>query len=337
MPFALVTGASGFIGGHVAEGLARRGWRVRCLVRDPARYTLAADAVELFTGDVGRPDSLAAAVAGADVVFHLAGLTCALHPGELLAVNCAGTAAVARACRELARPPVLVHVSSLAAAGPTERGSLRREHDEPAPVSNYGRSKRAGELEVEAAAADVPVTVVRPGIVFGERGREMLSMVRPIARFGVHAVPGFVTPPLSLIYVRDLVDLLVSAAEKGRRIAPGGQANREPGRGYYFAAVRQYPDYAELGRMIGTALGRGVRVLRVPRPFAWTLAGLSEAAARLRGKADIFNLDKIREAVAPSWACSPEAAENDLGFAPSEPLESRLRQTVEWYRREKWI
>ena len=125
-----VTGASGFMGQHLVAALAARGACVRCLVRPTSRVrSLTRQGAELCLGDVTQPEVLRDGIAAADVVFHLAGLTRALHVRDLMRINAQGTWNVARACAAQARPPVLVVVSSLAAAGPSPPGRIRAEGD----------------------------------------------------------------------------------------------------------------------------------------------------------------------------------------------------------------
>ena len=341
MKTVLVTGASGFIGRPLVAALTARGCRVRCLVRrtSSVRPLLRAGA-ELCFGDVTQPDALASAVGGADVVFHAAGLTKALRADDLWRVNGQGTWNVSRACAAQSQPPVLVVVSSLAAAGPARPGAIRTESDAPAPVSNYGRSKRAGEVAAEVWASQVPTTIVRPGVVFGPANREMVDMFRTIATAGIHITPTYAPPPLSMIYVDDLVQILLLAAEKGTRIRREGGNGRPrfSPQGYYFACISEYPTWAELGRMVAHSLGyRHVCVLNFVEPFIWMVAGINELICRLRGQPHPLSLDKIREAVAPSWASSPEAVQRDLGFVPPQSLRQRLQETVDWYLRHRWI
>jgi nucleoside-diphosphate-sugar epimerase len=334
---ALITGASGFIGAHLAATLVARGNRVTCLVR-PTSCTDRLDslAVKLAYGDVGDPASLVAAMRGEDVVFHLAGLTKALAYEELLRVNELGTRNVAKACADQASPPVLVLVSSLAAAGPSPTDRPRLETDPACPVSNYGRSKRAGELAAVRFADRVPVTIVRPPVVFGEGDASMLPMFRPIKWLRVHLVPGFTERLVSMIHAVDLVAGLIAAAERGERVAVAGDGN--PAQGYYFMAAERSPTFAEWGQLIARSLGcRRLRVVRAPELLSWGLAGANEAWARLRRRPHIFNLDKIREATAGSWVCGADRARRDLGFAVGADLESRFAQTTRWYRSQGWI
>ena len=282
MATVLVTGATGFIGGHLSRWLVDHGHRVRCLVRktshvEPLRQ-LNVECVEAHLLD---RDALVQAVRGVDCVFHLAGMTSAFRRATLMKVNGQGCANVASVCGAQPQPPVLVVVSSIAAVGPAQRGQIKTEQDLPNPLSNYGRSKRAGELAAGTYADRVPITVVRPGIVFGAGGREMLPMFRSIYRLRIHAVVGLQSPRLSVIHVSDLVELLDRAAERGQRIAATAD-NHACGRGYYFACRGEYPDYFEFGRLLHQALGtRYTSFVHFPEPFPWLFGGVGELLGRV--------------------------------------------------------
>jgi dihydroflavonol-4-reductase len=339
---ALVTGASGFVGMHLAEQLLKQGKRVRLFVRRPeAVRELEQLGADVAVGSLDNVEALSQATEGVETVYHLAAMTSALSVDELMRTNGEGTRNVARACAAQQQKPLLVYVSSVAAAGPCSRFNLRVETDAPAPISNYGRSKLAGEYAAASFAGDLPITIVRPGIVFGPRNREMLPIFRTIKYAGVHVVPGLRPPLLSLMHIDDVLDVVLKAAQHGTRLpAPQGDPNHQltSGRGVYFAAAPEYPDYAELGRIARGKLRRPhAPVLPLLGPLPWVAASLNERIAHLRGKADTFNLDKIREASAESWACSGERAERELGSRPAAPLHERLEATLDWYQAKGWL
>jgi len=333
----LVTGASGFIGRHLVQRLIERGCRVSCLVRATSRIDeLRSAGVQLITGDVTDQAGMGRALetSQAGVVFHLAGLLKALRTDDFVRVNAGGVESVAGACARRADPPVLVVVSTLAAAGPSARDRPRVEGDSPTPVSAYGRSKLAADLAAAKYAAGVPICIVRPPIVFGPGDRGTLQMFRPIARWGIHVVPGRGEGRFSLIHVADLVEGLLLAAEKGERLDPGAA----PGQGVYFMAAEDDPTYAELGAAMATALGKKrATVVRLPRPLM-RLVGLSgDAMGRIRRRPGWVNSDKIAEALAGSWTCSSVKARTHLGWSPASALAERLRETAQWYRQAGWL
>jgi len=231
-----------------------------------------------------------------------------------------------------------VSVSSLAAAGPSHAAKPKTEADRPEPVSHYGHSKRAGERAAEAFADRVPITIVRPPIVFGEADRLSLPLFRSIARFSIHMVPGLTRRLFSLIHADDLVQLMILAAERGRRLPPRGSSELHGPQGYYFAACEEDLAYADLGRMVATALGHHLLVV-IPTvtPLVWMVGMAGEAVSRIRHEPLFMNLDKTREITAGSWICSTRAAADELGFAPGAPLKDRLRQTADWYREAGWL
>jgi nucleoside-diphosphate-sugar epimerase len=335
----LITGASGFIGSHLAQALLMKDHQVTCLVRPTSHLDrLCSLDVRLAHGDITDRDSILAAVRGQDVVFQLAGCLRAFQPESLYRVNEEGVRNVAWACAEQTSPPVLVMASSLAASGPSSDTRPRVETDPPAPVSEYGRSKLAGEKAAREYADRVPISVVRPPIVFGEADPATREIFSPIARFGIHMVPSWRNHPMSLIHADDLVALFILAAERGKRFLSRCEEPALAAQGCYFAACERDVPYADLGRMIGAALGRRwTAIVRSGRVIVWTTAYLATLFARIHGKTWYFDIDKAREARAGSWTCSPNAAHRELGFAVAAPLTQRISQTALWYRENGWL
>lgn len=334
MQHALVTGASGFIGAHLVRRLREAGDRVTCLVRPSSdRSRLQVHQPEFVVGDVTDRDSVKRAVASVDVVYHLAGVTKALSKRDLQRVNVDGVRHVTQACADCANPPTLILVSSLAAAGPTKTNRLRTESDAESPVSIYGCSKLAGEREARRFSGHIPLTIIRPPIVFGEADRDGLNMFGSIARWNLHFTAGLWDKLFSVIHGDDLAAALRLAAERGKRV----QAN-ERADGIYFATSGETPSYAELGVMIGEAVGRRhVAVFRTPELAVWMIAAFNELFSQVRRRPHILGIDKAREATAGSWACDGLALQKATGFKPSHSLRQRLVQTAQWYRKQGWL
>lgn len=338
MPRSLVTGATGFVGANLAEQLSQRGWDVRCLVRDPARAEhLRQLGVEVEIGSLDDPASLARAVRGVDLVFHAAGRVHALGENQFTADNVVGTRNVAEACARESQPPTLVFISSLAAAGPSVAGQPRREGEVDQPISAYGRSKLAAERTAAEWAGEIPLSIVRPPIIFGPRDRSSLKLFRSVNFARLHPVPGLRQLPVSLVHVEDLCDALLRVAESGTRVAPIGNGSFAIAPATYYVAAERTVTYGDLGRLAARALGRRVAVTPLPRFMFWVVGGAVEVIGRVRGKPGLLNLDKIREAMASGWECSDAKLRQELGYQQAASLEDRFQQTATWYRENGWL
>lgn len=331
MQTVFVTGATGFIGGHVVEWCRDRGHAVRCLVRTADRgLPLRRTGAETVIGTLENVSAWSDALAGCDTVINAGGAVSARRRGDFAAINGRAVGGLADACSRLANPPTLVHISSLAAAGPTAGPAPADESLPPEPVSHYGASKLAGERELRLRAARLPITVVRPGIVFGPRDQHLAAAFQSIDRFRLHLRMGFRDGALSLMHVADLMPLLAAAATDGARLAAGPSLT---GQGIYNACDdREHPTYGDLGRRMAAALGRSVLVLPLPVPLAWPASLAVQAFWNACGQPSIVSPDKLREATAGSWAASAAKARAELGFTPASTLDERLSQTVAWLR-----
>lgn len=315
---AFVTGATGFVGSHVAEALLARGDAVTCLARQPERAAaLATRGAALVQGSLEDDAALASAVTGAEVVYHIAGLI-AGSEAEYFAVNQAGTRRLVAAVRRTAPGARFVYVSSQAAVGP----GRRLAEDAPCgPVSPYGRSKLAGE-EAVRGAADLTWVIVRPPSVYGPRDRAFLPLFR-LARRGLAPVFGSGAQELSLVYVADLADAITRA----------GTRAEAAGRTYHLA----HPDVVTSRELVGI-LGRavGTRPLVIPVPLLAMqvlVAGLGVIRAAL-GRRNVVNLGRLAEYFAPAWTFNVTRAERELGWRAAHDLGSGLSETAAWYREQ---
>lgn len=338
---SLVTGATGFIGLRLVERLVERGEEVACLVRGTSDTTrLETLGVRLVEGSLGDEETLRRALgeAAPGVVYHLAGLTHAVKREDFLRVNAGGTERLCGLATDLPTPPTFVVVSSLAAAGPSPPGEPHVESTAPQPISHYGRSKLTAEYSARIHANELPISIVRPPVVFGPGDRDGLLLFKSLRAFPLHAVPQLKGLPLSLVYVDDLIDALIAVAERGERVAYTEAADEmnDP-TGLYYAADPQASSYAEMGRMAAAAMGKKVWVIcRRKYPFL-PLALAGDLVAKLRGKAPLFGMDKLREASASGWVCDPMKITGGLGWSPTGSLVDRYAETHAWYREAGWL
>lgn len=341
MPSALVTGATGFVGSNLVARLRNADWDVHCLVRDAKRAkSLDALGATLHLGTLSDPDSLERASSGADYVFHVAGRVRALADHEFETDNVDGTRNVVAAAAAQEKPPVVVLVSSLAAGGPNRPGQPRRESDEDRPISAYGKSKLAAERAAALLADEVPISIIRPPIIFGPADTASLAIFRGVKLTRLHAVPGFRRFPVSLVHVADLSDAMMRIAQQGSRVTARNQNTNGEATGsqgiYYIRAERDIP-YADLGNLAAQAVGSTSFALPLPKAVFWLIGGAAELYGQFVRKPSVLNLDKIREAVAPAWECCDERLRQELDYQPAATLEERFVETAHWYRENGWL
>ena len=322
----LVTGATGFVGSHVAEIARGQPFRMRALVRKEAdTERLRAAGFEVVRGSLQDATALREAADGADAVLHLAAATQARSFEDYRLANAAGTQALIDAVLAGApRPRRLIYLSSLAAVGPSLDGRPVSRDTAPRPLTAYGRTKLAGEQACEAVGGILEVAILRAPAVYGPRDRDVFEFFR-MARRGVVVLPGGGPRTLQMIHAADLARALVLAAT-----AEGTSGV------YHVAEARSY-EMEEMARMVVTAVGRRARIVKVPGGMISAAASASERLAGLFGKSTIFNRDKARELLAPGWLCETELARRDFGFEAHIPLQAGLSETAKWYFDNGWL
>jgi nucleoside-diphosphate-sugar epimerase len=320
---ALVTGATGFVGSHLAEALRRRGHEVTALARSSRKAeTLTSQGVRVVAGDLHDAAALDRAAAGQDIIYHVAGVVAARDEAEFLRANRDGTRNVLNAAERSGKPRFVL-VSSLAAAGPAPPGAPLTGRETPRPVTAYGRSKLAAEEVVRGSA--LGWSIIRPPIVYGPRDREVLKIFR-LARFRLAPVFGDGSQELSAVHATDLAEALVAAGESPATIG-----------GIYPACHPEVFTSAQLGHAVARAMGGTATTVRIPPAIGRALLSLTQTAARLTGQVTILTADKANEFFQPAWTGDPDALTRDTGWHAGYDLQRGLANTYEWYRQAGWL
>ena len=298
---------------------------MRCLARRKPSQGFP-PSVELAYGDLVSGAGLESALRGASAVIHLAGVIKALAAVDYYTGNALATGNLARLVR--GRPIRLVHVSSLAAIGPSPDGGALSEDAPPHPLTHYGKSKLEAEHIVRALVPDA--VVARPPVVYGPRDTGVLQILKSISKGLVLEISGG-ERWLSLIYVKDLVEGLMALAN----------APQAAGRTYFLAHPKPVTWSAfclEAARIMGWGAGRRrVRVLRIPAGAAYAAGWCAEMWSRLTRKPGIVSREKVREAQCRAWICDTRLAAREIGFEAQTPLRAGLAETLAWYKEAGWL
>lgn len=296
MSVLAVTGGTGFVGGAVLRLAAERGHSIRALTRRPQPPR---DGTEWVAGTLSDAPALAALVAGADAVLHIAGVVNAPDRAGFVHGNIDGTRAMLEAAA-FAGVQRFVHISSLSAREPQ--------------LSTYGWSKAEGDALVQASDRDF--TIVRPPAIYGPGDLEMLDLFR-MAKKGVVALP----PPgkFSAIHVDDLARLLIALAE-----APGDRATYEAD-----DETRGGWTHVEFAQALGRAVGQRVMPLSLPRGILALGAKLDRL---VRGDKAKLTPDRVGYLSHPDWTIDPAHRPPVSLWSPQVPTPQGLAATAMWYR-----
>ena len=325
---ALLTGASGFIGGHVLRALLAAGWEVRCLVRESSpRRNLEGEPVELATGDLRDAESVERAIEGCPAVFHCAAdyRLYAADPRDLYASNVEGTRNVLRAAAA-AKVERVVYTSSVGALGLTADGSPA---DESTPVTladmtgHYKRSKFLAERVVDQwVAKGLPVVIVNPSAPVGEGDLKPTATGKMILDFLNRKVPAYVETGLNLIDVRDVAVGHLLALENGRV-------------GERYILGNRNMTLREIFACLSDITGLPAPRIRLPHWLPLSFAAIDTAVSKALGRQPGVPVEAVRLARYRMFFDASRAVA-DLGL-PQTPVEEALARAVDWFRENGYV
>jgi len=222
---AFVTGGTGFIGSHLVDDLLEHSdySEVKCLIRSDEKW-LKGKPITKVKGDLHSVNAIRNALSDIDVVFHIAAIVKAPTQNEYDLANVDATETLLRIAEKEGVKKIVI-LSSLAASGPSN-GAPKSEEDPMKPVSMYGKSKKKMEKSVHKIASDkLSVTILRPPAVYGPREDQIYTLFKMMNNRITPVVGNGSEPKLSLVYVKDVVQAIIKAAEQ-----------TEPGVNTYFVS-----------------------------------------------------------------------------------------------------
>ncbi len=330
----LITGASGFIGGFLAEEAVRRGYQVYAGIRSSSETGyLNKKEVRMFTMDLSNTSrmirdfqEMARQGVRFQYVIHNAGVTKAVRKEDFMTVNCRYTQNLAEALLESqCLPEKFLYMSSLEAYGHGDEntGAPVRESDKPQPFSLYGKSKLKAEQYLSSLSG-FPWLILRPTGVYGPRERDYYVYLKAVNR-GFEFYIGRKKQYLSFVYVRDLARLVFLALESSI-------LNRS-----YFVTDGYTYTSEEVAGIVKRILGKKCLRLVVPKSMVRWIAEVAEPVSGLLHRQTVLNRDKYRALTCTNWRCDASGIREDFDFRPEYDLETGMRETIAWYRAHRWL
>ena len=344
----LVTGASGFIGSYLCEEGLSEGYEVWAGVRrTSSRRYLQDERLHFAELDFSNPEVLKKQLArhkqeheGWDVVIHCAGVTKCSREEDFERNNHLYTRHLVEGLMQLGiTPRQFVYLSSLSIFGPIREAVAHKdfpygakslyapitEYDTPCPNTAYGRSKLHAEQYLQGLGDKLPVVIFRPTGVYGPREKDYFLMAKSIKGHTDFSV-GYRRQEITFVYVKDLATSIYASVRKGT-----------VGRAYFVSDGGIYESRA-FSDLIQRELGNPW-VLRIKSPL-WVLKLISYVAgwgASLMGKTCTLNKDKYQIMKQRNWQCDITPLKKELGWVPQYDLERGVKETIAWYKQEKWL
>lgn len=320
----LVTGGAGFIGKNLIIELYKRRYNIRCLVRKESDISqLKKFNCEFVYGDLLDTDSLKKAVNNVDYIFHLAGQTKRTTKEQYFKINSEGARNLAEACLTNKKIKKIVFISSIAATGPSKDGKKLNENSFCNPVDNYGRSKLSGERILLKYKEKLPITLLRPPMVYGPHEKNILKFFK-LAKKGIWPIFGNSKTLISPIYIDDLINGLIFCAE----------SNKTKGEVFFICDDNAYT-WKDIGETMAKSFNKKLKFIHFPREAGIIILGIGELIFRLAGKNPLIYKDKLYK-WSSNWICDNSKLKG-IGFKIKTSFPEGIKKTVKWYKKENWL
>ena len=331
----LITGAGGFIGGHIVEEALRLGYDTYAGVRSSTSREYLTDPrihfVELDFANSERLcnqlNRLKKEIGGWDYIVHNLGVTKCKNQQDFYTINYEYTRNFANALVACDMVPLkFIYMSSLSVCGKGDEKNHTpiKLTDTPHPDTNYGKSKLKAE-EYLHSLPDFPYIILRPTGVYGPREKDYLLMMKTI-KWCVDFRSGWSKQLITFIYIKDLIRAIFLAIE-----------STSVRKKYFLSEERAYSS-SGFGDYVAQELGRKFVIPIVfPMWMLWIITHTVEYFNKLTGCTSAINRDKYHIMSQRNWVCDTTSTREELGFIPQYSLEEGVRETVAWYRANKWL
>lgn len=331
----LITGASGFIGSFLVEGALERGFETWAGIRSTSKTNYIADErIHHLPLTFSCPQTFREQLAMQkqshgrfDYIVHCAGVTKCKDKSEFDLVNYGQTRLFIETLQELdMMPKQFIFISTLSVFGPIHEHTYEpiKENDTPQPNTAYGKSKLKAEQYLQSLP-NCPYVIFRPTGVYGPREKDYFLMAKSI-KSHVDTAVGYRRQDLTFVYVRDIVQAVFLAIEKA-----------VVRRSYFLSDGQVYPNRA-FSDLIQKELGVSwVLHLKFPLWVVKVISFVAEKCAKAKGTTSTLNSDKYNIMKQRNWQCDITPIREELGYIPQYDLERGVRETIAWYKEEKWL
>ena len=323
----VVTGSTGFIGSHLIDYLVGHGCTIHALVRETSdqRWLNKSDQVKVHVVDFAKSSSISC-LEKADYLFHCAGLTKAKTRDDYFCGNVFSCEVLYERCVAIgSNLKAIIHLSSLAAAGPNVQGEAAQEKDPCKPVTYYGESKLAGERIALNYSSLLPIVIIRPPVVYGPREENFFIYLKTLSQ-GWNIKIGTTRRELSLVYVTDLVRAMVRAAvcyPKNEKI--------------YYVTDGEHHTWNDISGSAMKILNVRAKALFIPKVLLTFLSIISETLAWFGPKPALFDRQRVIDICQTSWIASPKSFFESHDFQPKYNLAKGLKETIDWGKKNNWL
>ncbi|MCF8260959.1 MAG: NAD-dependent epimerase/dehydratase family protein [Melioribacteraceae bacterium] len=326
-PISVVTGGSGFVGSHLVDLLIEKGHVVRCIVRESSNLKwLDNKNIEIFKSGLFDKNGLKEVLRDADYLFHVAGVVKSKKKEGYYSGNVDTTKNLLEVIVEenIKIKRVLI-VSSQTATGPSNSEKAKAEDETPNPITTYGKSKRAQEVLALNYSDKIPITIVRPPAVYGERDTEIFLVFKSYNQ-GLMSMVGFDEKRLSLVHVSDLVNGIYLAA-----------TNESSAGEIYHIGSDEFYSWPEMSKYFAKAFGKNALKIRLPHFLVYGVATVAQFFAMFSSKPATFNLEKAKDFVQKYWTLNVDKAKKELGYKQNMPIQEGVKRTADWYLDNNWL